>query len=240
MKLKLQTILLLAIALLSVGGLYLWDKNRNTESAIDNPTGTALFQDIQESDITQITIEQAKPDAQKTALTLVRQASGWQITKPKTAAADEATVAFLLNLLATGRSERSLSAKATELQQFGLDSPVTTVTFQLKNNQTHQIRLGGQTFDQALIYAIVDPPSSGAEAAGEVPIALLPTSFLNATNRPLTDWQVKPKATPSGTPSDTPSSGDTLPGSSPPINTPSINTPSPADTPSAPPPASSP
>jgi Domain of unknown function (DUF4340) len=185
MKLKLKTILLVVIALLSVGGIYFWDKNRTpaTDSKLDKPTGTALFT-IKETDIDRIEIQ-----AQNGNVTLARQPKGWQILTPKPGPADEATVAFLLNLLATGRSERALSAESGQLQQFGLDKPTTTVTLQLKDNKTHQLRLGTQNFDQSSIYASVDAPASSEK----VSVALLPTSFLNATNRPLADWQAKPK-----------------------------------------------
>jgi Domain of unknown function (DUF4340) len=197
MKLKLKTILLVAIALLSVGGIYFWDKNRApaTDSALDKPTGTALFT-IKETDITQIEIQ-----SQNGNVTLARQPKGWQILMPKSGPADEATVAFLLNLLATGRSERSLSAESSQLQQFGLDKPAATMTLQLKDNKTHQLRLGTQNFDQSSIYASVDAPASSSK----VSIALLPTSFLNATNRPLADWQAKPKGSAPSTANPNPS-----------------------------------
>jgi hypothetical protein len=201
MKLKLKTILLLAIALLSVGGLYFWDKNRApaAKGDLDQPTGTALFT-LKETDITQINIQ-----AQNGSVTLARQAKGWQILAPKPGPADEATVAFLLNLLATGQSERSLSADSAQLQQFGLDKPTTTVTLQLKDNKTHQLRLGAQNFNQSSIYALVDAPASSAKTS----IALVPTNFLNATNRPLSDWQAKPQgAAPSPA---NPNSSTTLP-----------------------------
>jgi Domain of unknown function (DUF4340) len=214
MKIKLKTILLLTIALLSVGGIYFWDKNRApaNDSKLDKPTGTALFA-INETDITQIEIQ-----AQNGNVTLARQPKGWQVLTPKPGPADEATVAFLLNLLATGRSERSLSAESSQLQQFGLDKPATTVTLQLKDNKTHQLRLGTQNFDQSLIYASVDAPASSSK----VSVALLPTNFLNATNRPLADWQAKPKGSAPSPANPNPSSSlpsmpaDSLPSDPPP------------------------
>jgi Domain of unknown function (DUF4340) len=200
MKIKLKTIVLLAIALLSASGIYFWDKNRApaAKSELDKPTGVALFT-IKETDITQVKIK-----TQNNELTLERQAKGWQILAPKPGPADEATVSFLLNLLATGRSERALSTESSQLQQFGLDKPATTLTFQLKDKKTHQIRLGIQSFDQSSVYASVDPPASGAKMS----IALLPTSFLNATNRPLTDWQAKPKGSAANSSNPDPSQSD--------------------------------
>jgi Domain of unknown function (DUF4340) len=188
MKLKLQTIVLVVAALLSAIGLYFWDKNRTPapSSVAQKTTGSPLFT-VQEADITQLDIQ-----SKQNPITMERQPNGWKITAPKPGPADEATVAFLLNLLATGRSERSLSADASQLQQFGLDQPVATLSLKLKNGQAHQIQLGTQNFDQSSIYARVDPGAAPA-ASAKIPVVLLPTNFLNAIQRPLSDWQVKPK-----------------------------------------------
>ena len=39
----------------------------------------------------------------------------WQMTTPEKTAADQATVAFLLNLIATAKSDRTLSTGATSI-----------------------------------------------------------------------------------------------------------------------------
>ncbi len=212
MKLKLQTIVLVAVALLSAIGLYFWDKNRTPapSSVAEKTAGNSLFT-VQEADITQLDIR-----SKQNPVTMERQSSSWKITAPKPGSADEATVAFLLNLLATGRSERSLSADASQLQQFGLDQPAATLSFKLKNGQTHQIQLGTQTFDQSSIYALVDTAKAPA-ASTKIPVVLLPTNFLNAIQRPLSEWQVKPK-TPAPTSSISPTSS----------NPPSTTTPTPS------------
>ena len=193
MKLKLQTIVLVAIALLSAVGLYFWDKTRTPDpsSIAGKTTGSPLFT-VQEADITQVDIQ-----SKQNRVALERQPSGWRLTAPKPGPADEATVAFLLNLLATGRSERTLSANTAQLQQYGLDQPVATVSFKAKTGQTHQIQLGSQTYDQSSIYALVDAGEKAPAAAAKVSVALLPTSFLSAIQRPLSEWQVKPKPKPS-------------------------------------------
>ncbi|MGB8700034.1 MAG: DUF4340 domain-containing protein [Thermosynechococcaceae cyanobacterium] len=191
MKIKSNTVALLAIAILTAGGLYLWDRNRGetTTASGDAKTSTPLFK-MKEDEITQVSIQtKGKP------LTLEKTAKGWQLTSPQSGPADDGTVSFLLNLLATGTSERTLEVDAKELKSFGLDQPPVTLNIQLKNKTTHQLVLGTQTFNQSSVYARVDPkpPSAGQKIA----IALVPTGFLDATSRPFAEWKAKPKpATP--------------------------------------------
>jgi Domain of unknown function (DUF4340) len=209
MKPKSKTILLLAIALLSASGLYIWDKNRTptADSADSKSTGAALFA-VQEADIDRIDIQSQSQsqNGRDGRVSLNRQPKGWQIEAPKPGPADDATVAFLLNLLATGRSERSLAVESSGLKQFGLDRPAATLTFRLKNQKTHELRLGAQTFNQSSVYAIVDAPKTDSKTT----VVLLPTSFLNALSRPLSDWKAKSKGSAPAPSSSAPSSSAPL------------------------------
>ena len=51
----------------------------------------------------------------------------WFMTAPKQVNADEAAIAFLLNLLATSRSSQTLEIPVARQQEFGLDQPVGTI-----------------------------------------------------------------------------------------------------------------
>ncbi len=191
MKLKSSTLALLAIALLTVGGAYLWDQHQTQKTKVeeDKKSGTTLFT-FQEKDITELRIR-----TQDKNIALERGAKGWQIKTPKEGPADDANVSFLLNLLATGKSERSLTANPTELKDFGLAQPAATLDIQLQNQKTHQLLIGGQTFNQSGLYARIDP---FATAPGQkVNVVIVPTNFLESVNRPLADWQAKPKTSPS-------------------------------------------
>lgn len=223
MKLKSKTIALLAVAILSACGLYIWDKNRAPASDTASKSAETVLFTVKESDIDRLDIQ-----AQSGRVVLERQAKGWQLTAPQSGSADEATVAFLLNLLATGRSERSLTVDASDLKQFNLVQPIATLAFRLKNQQSHELRLGTQTFDQSAVYALADPPETNAKRS----VVLLPTSFLNAVSRPLSNWQAKPKGSASAPPSSaipTPGSANSTPTSS----TPSDSALSPALAPSS-------
>jgi Domain of unknown function (DUF4340) len=197
MKLKSSTLVMLAIALLSAIGIYAWDHSRSQQpqSSEAQKAAKPIFA-LKEADVTQLTIE-----SKSQTLKLEKTAQGWQIKAPKTGAADEGTVTFLLNLLATSTSERTLQVEPAQLKEFGLDKPTTTLSLQLKNQKTHQVILGTQTFNQSAVYAQID---SGAVSAKKREVVLVPTGFLDAINRPLSEWQAKATASPKPTSTPTP------------------------------------
>lgn len=196
MKLKSSTLVLMVVALMSVGGIYFWERSRSSQDLASDPKkATKPLFDLKETDITQLTITSKNP-----TLKLEKAAKGWQLTAPKSGPANEGTVTFLLNLLATGTSEQTLQVEPAQLKEFGLEQPTATLSFQLKNQKTHQVILGKQNFNQSAVYAQIDSDSA---AAKKKEVVLVPTGFLDAINRPLSEWQVKAsssKSTPSASP----------------------------------------
>ena len=203
MKLKSSTVILLMAAAVFAGGVYFWDQCRPPQSESGEPAAEnkPLFQ-FKEADITKVGVQY-----QGQTLKLEKTAQGWQIQAPKPGAAEDGTVTFLLNQLATGTSSRNLAIKANQLSEFGLDKPTATIDVTLKDQKTHQLVLGKQTFDQSAIYARVDPGQAPASS-----IVVIPTAFLDAVSRPLSEWQAKPKSASTPSPSPLPSpSGKTTP-----------------------------
>jgi hypothetical protein len=207
MKLKSSTLVLMAVALLSVGGIYLWDQSHTAQDAAtnDKKAGKPLF-DLKESDITQLSIQ-----TKNQILKLEKTAKGWQLlTGPKAGPANEGTVTFLLNLLATGTSEQTLQVEPAQLKDFGLEPPTTILALELKNQKSYQVNLGKQNFNQSAVYAQIDKNAAVAPSKESLPpkreIVLVPTGFLDAVNRPLSEWQantISPKPTASPSPSAT-------------------------------------
>ncbi len=194
MKLKTSTVVMLAIALLSAIGIYAWDQSRSGQpQTTETQKAEKPVLALKETDVTQLTIE-----SKNQTLKLEKTAKGWQILAPKASAADEGTVTFLLNLLATGTSERTLQVEPAQLKEFGLDKPTATLLLQLKNQKTHQVILGTQTFNQSGVYAQIDPGSTAATK--KIEVVLVPTGFLDAVNRPLSEWQAKATVAPKATP----------------------------------------
>ncbi|MBW4494029.1 MAG: DUF4340 domain-containing protein [Oscillatoria princeps RMCB-10] len=106
--------------------------------------------------------------------------------------ASDAPVAFLLNLLTTGKSDRTLvmTDPAKQRKEYGLDEPVATVEVKLKNQQSHRLILGKPDFNGTFLYAQSDPPPDKSE---NIEVLLVSPDFQNAVNRPLSEWKSSQK-----------------------------------------------
>jgi Domain of unknown function (DUF4340) len=113
-------------------------------------------------------------------------------------------VAYLTNLLATGKPDRVLKVTADRKPEFGLDSPQATIEFKAKDGQTHRILLGKPTYNRSALYALVDPDPKAPDLA----VSLVSPDFENAVNRPIGEWQ-PPKPSPKPKPSADPSADPT-------------------------------
>ncbi|MBW4580593.1 MAG: DUF4340 domain-containing protein [Tildeniella nuda ZEHNDER 1965/U140] len=211
MKFQKTPLILLAIALLLGAFVYLYevqgkpqreDAKAQTEKlfafkedevrslTLTTPTQTLAFAKTPAARVTASKTDQAT--AQTPADALV-----WAMTAPDKTAANDASVAYLLNLLTTGKRQQTLTVPANKQAEFGLDKPIAIADVKLANQQTHRLVLGKPNFDRSALYAQVDPP---AQAKADLAVALVSTDFENAVNRPLADWKVKePVAQPSPT-----------------------------------------
>lgn len=117
--------------------------------------------------------------------------STWRLQQPLQAPASEASVAYLLNLMATGMADRVLTIAASQKAQFGFDQPLAIVEVTLEDQTRHQLVIGDFTFDESYLYALADPSS---QPSGALKVLLIPTVFENAVNRPLGEWQDQDKA----------------------------------------------
>lgn len=128
----------------------------------------------------------------------------WQMVAPEKATASDPSIAFLLDLLATGKSNRTLSASAADKPQFGFDKPLATIEVTLKNQETHKLILGSYDFNRSFIYALADPPS---DEKADLSVALVSPNFENAIKRPPEEWR-QPAASPSpeSSPAESPTS----------------------------------
>lgn len=148
----------------------------------------------------------ASPTASDSQWTVAVQAPASQkaVAKP----ANDATVTFLTNLLLTGErqplspedeSKNVLTIPAKQRESFGLSQPFATIDLQLKNGKTHRLVMGQPNFNRTAFYAEVDPaPTPGPD----LKIVLVPNTFENAIQRPLTEWFPAP-ASPTPQPSTT-------------------------------------
>ncbi|MEB3210888.1 MAG: DUF4340 domain-containing protein [Leptolyngbyaceae bacterium] len=183
MKLKAPTVFLVGIA--AILGLIVFAEfqggDRPTTTDGDS-TGQPLFA-FEEEDVQSFTVETPLD-----TLSFERDDEGvWQMVEPEEFTANDASVSFLLNLLATEESDRQLTVSPDELGDFGLDDPQTTIDVVLEDATTHQLVLGDFDFSQQSMYARVDPEATEGEETLDV--ALVTTTFDSAVNRPLEEWQ---------------------------------------------------
>lgn len=126
-------------------------------------------------------------------------AGKWQMLEPEKAAASDPSIAFLLDLVATGKTQRTLTVPATERQQYGLHQPLATIDVTLKDQAKHQLVLGEYDFNRSYIYAQADPPTAPAptsqqntseqNTSEQIDVLLVSPNFEDAVSRPVAEWK---------------------------------------------------
>ncbi|MGA9382426.1 MAG: hypothetical protein WBV73_27010 [Phormidium sp.] len=107
--------------------------------------------------------------------------------------ANDASIAFLLNQLATGQGNSIIADPRIE---DGIDKPLATIEISLSNGKKHQLILGNLNYNNTALYAVADPP---IQLTKPLDILLVPINFQNAVNRPLSEWkqlEIQPTPTP--------------------------------------------
>ncbi len=221
MKLQKTPLILLLLAGAMGGGVY-WLESRKTAPAVTATALSPMFSGIQESDIQAITITRsgidpinlsfeaivpppAKPNEKSPAQAKPLEPQWLIAGKNGKESASPPSVAYLANLLATGKRDKELPAKRSGLAEFGLDQPMV-VTFRLKNNQSHRLLLGKPTFNRSHLYGLIDP----GDKDEDLRVSLVAIEFEGAVTRPLPEWKLaKPSPSPSSSPSSTPSPAPT-------------------------------
>ena len=197
MKIKPATLFLVLAALL-MGGVVMVAGNQRPLEQAENQQAQKLFA-FEEKQVQSLTVK-----TQLRSLKFERDKNGkWQMIDPDQVAASDASIAYLLDLLA-GKSDRTFTALAADRESFSFHQPLATVEVVLNNQEAHRLLLGGYDFNRSFIYALVDPP---AALSGDIKIFLASPSFENAVNRPLEEWKEVPRSpspSPSGTPSASP------------------------------------
>ncbi len=211
MKLQRTPLLLLAVAFLLGAFVYLYEVQGKPQRDAAKAQTEQLFA-FQESDVRSLnlttptqTLSFAKtPAARLTSAPKQGQKSSpkpdqttpqgtgdtliWAMTAPDAAVANDASIAYLLNLFATGKRQQTITVPAARKAEFGLDTPTAIAEVKLANQQIHRLILGKPNFNHSALYAQVDPP---AQSSNDLSIALVSTDFENAVKRPLAEWKEK-------------------------------------------------
>jgi hypothetical protein len=92
------------------------------------------------------------------AVTLVREAAGWRMTAPVATAADVQEADGLVSSLETLETDQVVAESASDLAEYGLATPRSTVTVRLKGTpEPLVLQIGDKTPDGSAVYARVPP-----------------------------------------------------------------------------------
>lgn len=221
MKLQRTPLILLAIAVLLGGVVYLVESQRTAQQeVIANQQGQRIFS-FEESQVQSLSLTtpqqtltfdkvpatQAKPQAASPSPTPTPTAipqtlpSVWMMTAPEKRLANDAAIAFLVNLITTGKKQQSVTVPIARQAEFGLDKPLASIEVKLQNQQMHRLILGKSNFDRSGLYARIDPPITATQ---NLTLAIVPIDFESAVTRPLSEWQSSEQSTESTQPSPLP------------------------------------
>ena len=187
MKLKGNTWLLIFLAV-SLGSWVYFYEIRGAEKRSQIKAGQQKLFDFSEETIQKITIAKSAE-----ILEFVRtdnKNQPWQMKQPEDVLASDASIAFLLDLVVKGKSDRSFTVPVSKLYQYGLDKTATKITIELSNQETHAIVLGNSNLGDILIYAQVYSSKNKQETTQEeTQIMLVPKNWHHAVNRELSEWK---------------------------------------------------
>lgn len=184
MKLQRTTLILLLLALGLGGFVYFYEIQGATQRQEAKAQGRQIFS-FEEDQVQSFTV---KTKEQTLLFERGNQSSKpkWLMKAPSQTPASDASVSYLMNLLAKGKSDRAIQVPVAQLQEYGLDQPQATIEVKLKNQTTHQLILGKPDFNRNFLYAQADP---AVKSARDVSVLLVSTDFENAVNRPLAEWK---------------------------------------------------
>ncbi|NET57798.1 MAG: DUF4340 domain-containing protein [Symploca sp. SIO2E6] len=183
MKLQRTTLILLVSAILLGGFVYFYEIQGAPRREAAKIARQPIFT-FAEDEIQSVIIHTDDENWQFERLS--KPELGWQMKQPKNTQANDAAVSFLLNLLAQGESDRTISVTADKLKEYGLDKPAATIEVELKGEKVHQLALGKPDFNKSFLYAQADASEQKSE---DLSVLLVPIDFEYAVNRPLSEWE---------------------------------------------------
>ncbi|MEO0935130.1 MAG: DUF4340 domain-containing protein [Cyanobacteria bacterium J06641_2] len=202
MKLQRTTLVLLVLAILLGGFVYFYEFQWKSQQEQVKKKKQQLFA-FKEDDVKALKITtpsetinlERSPESGKTK---------WLMKSPENVPANDGTVAYLLNLLETEKTERSVSTPPSELAEFGLKQPQATIDITLNNQKTHKLVLGKPSFDNRFVYA---QNNFATTPDGNFEVVSVSQKFENAIKRSLSEWKAvenNPSPSPSPSPGATP------------------------------------
>lgn len=183
MKLQRATWILFAVALTLGGLVYFYEiKGKPQREAIQAEQEKIFSLKIE--DIKSLTVKTQQDTIQFERTEDENQP--WQMKQPEDVPANDAVLSFLLNLLAEGERDRTLTVPPERAADYGLDTPLARIDFQVVDGKKHRLVLGRPDFSERFIYAQIDPEGQDKNALN---IVLVPKDFQYAVERDLDEWK---------------------------------------------------
>jgi hypothetical protein len=149
---KFRGLIIAAVVLLALSVALYWSNRHppSDDTAKASVDASPKILSLDQSEVTALAIrKKGDPDVQ-----LARNGTAWQITAPKSLAADQSTVSGILSTVSSLNSDRLVDDKASDLAQYGLSDPVVEVDITAKN-KTQKLLLGEQTINGNSTYAML-------------------------------------------------------------------------------------
>lgn len=201
------TLIVVALFALLLGYVYFVELNK-TPAQLGTPVPTAAPQvfSLSSSNVKNIEVRDLRRTRE---VTITRNESGWQISKPETKPADAPQVDSTLTQLTTLQATRVLT-NVTNLAPFGLVTATLEVRLVMSDTTAYAITVGDKTPDGSSYYAVYTGDKSK--------VFILPSSAVDSLDAWLNTppYQPTPTATATATPPVTP----TVPGTTPAETTP--------------------
>ena len=143
------TVVMVALA----AGLYFSNKQKSAEAAKPPADASPKILALSENDISKIDLK--KKGAAETVLER-NNAGKWQLTAPNKFLADQDTAGQLLNSASTVASDRVVEDKASDLSNYGLQSPSLEVDVTTKAGKTSKLKIGDDTPTNSGAYAMLE------------------------------------------------------------------------------------
>jgi hypothetical protein len=157
---KRSTVLLVLVAFALIAGVWaldLFQTQQEQQAAEESRLLSVEASSVQEIEIlskASPASEEAAAEPQSIQVSRVSEAAGetgWQITEPITAEADDFAISNLLGKVTTLEPQTEIAASA-DLSQYGLDPAQSTLILTLEDGAQQRLNLGREDFDQTGIY----------------------------------------------------------------------------------------
>ena len=177
---KLRSLILAIIVLLSLVGILYWSNHRKPADEALKPSETSpAILKLDESSITKVDLKQTDTEP----IVLIKSNSGaWQITAPQAYRADQANVSSTLSSLASLNSERVVDDKPSDLKQYGLAPSPVEVNITENDNKSQKLLLGDATPTGNAVYTML---------AGDPRVFTIASYNKNTIAKSLTDFRNK-------------------------------------------------